>query len=207
MRKDTLRRHEEEDTADRILNNLGLTWESLKGKTILDIGAADAALAKAGLRRGITIISIDKDVDYLDKYWKRHLPKKMSYILADARNLPFPDECFDIAIAHASVPLIHTKSRDDIRDVLSETYRVLKPKGQFRFGDCAEGTIHPEILEGGTVPNMFRWADKDRNIARDQARTLAMLQEVFPQINRRRPKRKLNATQQYYILRKPPKAK
>lgn len=125
-----------EETANTYLGNLGLEWSRLTGKKVLDIGALDAAFENAARRRGVDVISVDKDV-----IEGEHAPPKDSnYVIANATKLPFGDEAFDYAIAHTSTMNYIEKEYDIdteygayVEDALREASRVLKAGGQFRF--------------------------------------------------------------------------
>lgn len=129
-------REESEHIADMYLRNLGLEWKELEGKKVLDIGAMNAAFEGAARRRGIDVISVDKDHivgDYAP-------PQDSAYVIANATKLPFNNETFDYVFAHTSA-MNYIEDRYDfeteyekyIEDVLREEARVLKSGGEFRF--------------------------------------------------------------------------
>jgi ubiquinone/menaquinone biosynthesis C-methylase UbiE len=207
MKRNRMQRRLEEKNSERILGNLGLDWENLNGKSVLDIGAAEAEVARAGKRRGMNIISIDRNVRHLRQYLKQNLPKDLLYIFADAKHLPFPDESFDVIMAHASVPLILVRNRFEVESIISESYRVLKPNGEFHFGGGDTSTLPLEILDGGEVPTLFKRSIPQEQIFDAQQRTLCMLREICPHIERFQPSKRLRDHQQYFVLRKQPQEK
>jgi len=115
------------------LNNLGLDLKDFKGK-VLDIGAGDIEI-----------------LDYLNKNTKAdivgidiHVPAELKdkLINADVRELPFPDNTFDVSFSHASIPnvFIGEHSFEDpkvgedniynsTKKALSEIFRTLKIGG------------------------------------------------------------------------------
>ncbi len=210
MKKENIKRRKEDETAAFILGNLGLDWPDLEGKSVLDLGAADARLARPGRRRNMHIVSVDNHIEHLNKYWRHKIPKDVPYVLADARSLPFPDESFDLVTAHASVPLILVRTRDDVQTILSENYRVLKHDGEFRFGCGYSSTLPTNILNGSEEPMILRmdiFNPEDKKIPYEQQRTLEFLRTLFPNIEQHQPSRRKYNIQRYYVLRKPPQEK
>ncbi len=129
-----------EETAEVYLSNLGLEWKQLEGKKVLDIGAMDAQFAHAARRRGVEVISIDKD--FIEDEWAP--PRDSTYAVANATRLPFANGTFDYAIAHTSaMHYIEDRYEYDggyaiyLEDVLREACRVLKEGGQYRFTPTA----------------------------------------------------------------------
>ena len=143
-----------EQTANRYLVNLGLEWNDLRGKQVLDIGALNAEFESAARRRGVEVISVDKvaDGEYMP-------PIDSKFVVANATKLPFKDESFDYALAHMSVMnYMEDDYKDEdhilyIEDVLRETCRILKPEGQFRFTDTALDDTDLRRGEDDVVPD------------------------------------------------------
>jgi|GEM_PF-2177258 len=132
-----------ENTNERLLNNtvglyfndLGLTWELLAGRRVLDIGAGGAQFAQAARRRGIYVRSIDKQRGG----WGGAVPippdLQDDYDVCDVavQGLPYLDSSFDVAVARASLhSMIH--DRGSFNGVVDEALRVLRPGGELRFG-------------------------------------------------------------------------
>src|ERR1700722_16308525 len=79
-------------------HDLNLTWEDLQGKQILDLGSAGGGFALAAKKRGIPVVSVDKQIE---------TPfKGIPFIKADALALPLPNDTFDTVVAHDSVKYI-----------------------------------------------------------------------------------------------------
>src|SRR5690348_119091 len=80
-----------ETTANTYLGDLGLSWEDLAGKRILDVGAGSAGFAKAAKGRGIEVVSLDQDPKY-------RVFTDVPYVQGQGRgnSLPFMDETFDL---------------------------------------------------------------------------------------------------------------
>ena len=174
--------YDEEDieiAAANILHHLGLSWEQLRGKTVLDIGAGDAALERAAHKRGIRLIALDfvaggtgivaKDLQYL---------KEIAYVQADACRLPFADETIDLAIAHAGPPHCMVQDQMQLRTLLHEVNRVIKKDGEFRFGSA-----NPD----GGLPSRLYSEMQRRELVDErhiQKETLRLLRSILPDISR-----------------------
>lgn len=122
---------EQDITARTYFSSLGLNWEVLKGKNILDIGAGDAMFAKAAKREGITVTSMDIEPGGMGG--DGQIPLDVPYIVADfRRGLDLPPESFDEIVARASVHSM-VEVEEDLVAVIAEAKRLLKPGGEFRF--------------------------------------------------------------------------
>jgi ubiquinone/menaquinone biosynthesis C-methylase UbiE len=101
-----------------------------KGMKVLDIacgkGRNSVDMAKT---YGCMVVGIDileNSIEEARKYAKKHnIEHQVSFMKADAENLPFPDNEFDITIAQAMLILVNNKSK-----VVREALRVLKPGGK-----------------------------------------------------------------------------
>jgi SAM-dependent methyltransferase len=117
------------------LENLGLHWEALRGKKVLDIGAGGAEFEHAARRRVVDVISVDNLKGEFAP------PQDSRYVAADSGLLPFANDSFDYAFAHMSVT--NYGAEDDslegymryLESALKEACRVLKSDGEFRFTD------------------------------------------------------------------------
>ncbi len=80
------------------------------------------------------IVGADLSQGMLD-HAQQHFPA-FDYVLADAEDLPFEANKFDLVFSNLAVQWC-----DDIANVLSEVQRVLKPGGWFIFTNLADGTL------------------------------------------------------------------
>jgi ubiquinone/menaquinone biosynthesis C-methylase UbiE len=189
-----------EKEAIRQLRELGLDFEYLKGKTILDVGAGPAFIAEAAKNKGIKVISIDIDPEK----WKKlegELPD-VPYIKASAEKLPFKDETFDIVISHAG-PFNNTDSKDLIFDYINEAKRVLKNGGELRFGP---GDLNANIF---AEEELFNEAERktfsrEQRIDRIAQKSLELLKNIDPNIERIELKNSnlTSPLKSFYILKK-----
>jgi len=122
----------------------------------LDIGTGMGITARELARRGLDVVTIDTNAD--DQRVASFLTddpvlaNRLTFTLADAAALPFPDGHFGCAVA---VDVLHHLESGG--SVLAELVRVVKPGGAVVLGDftvegfalvskvhAGEGRIHPE---------------------------------------------------------------
>jgi ubiquinone/menaquinone biosynthesis C-methylase UbiE len=142
--------------AAKLLSALGLTWDALKGKRILDIGAGRGQLARAAKRRGIEVVPVA-----LAQSKHATVP---SLVVADASNLPFSDNSFDMAVC-AYGPLTFPDGEDVLVQRYREAVRVVRGGGDVRVAGPLK--IFTDGTTGGTE------------------KLLAMLTKHFPSIESR----------------------
>jgi ubiquinone/menaquinone biosynthesis C-methylase UbiE len=99
-----------------------------KGKKVLDIGSGKGVTAcYLAQKYGCEVVGVDlskRMVEYAKEMAKRRgLDDRASFRRADAHNLPFEDESFDIVLAECTTVLL------DKNKAFSEFLRVLKPGG------------------------------------------------------------------------------
>ena len=160
--------------ADFILKRLGLTWEELEGKNVLDVGAGSAEFGQVAQARGISVFSFD-----LHPYWDETLDeaqrrgintyspdstevveeilremdikggaKPVPYVRGNAYHLPFADESFDYVFAHAGPPVTWSRTKREQEEVLSEMKRVLQPGGTIRLSPAlSEDALEKKFTE------------------------------------------------------------
>jgi len=115
------------ERAEFILNNVGLSWGEIEGKTLLDAGSGEAALAQAVALRSstarISSVDVERNEDWIGFPWEdRQIP-----IQAEIENLPFKSSSFDYVIMHCSAE----------PSAIPETIRVLRPGGELRIWPIA----------------------------------------------------------------------
>ena len=110
---------------------------NLKEKKILDLGCGRGEFLTAMKDKGYDIVGVEPDPDKLEAIEKNKEENKTDaeVIIAPGEKIPFPEATFDLV--YCSDVLEHCK---DPRQLLKESYRVLKPQGQMyltvinRFG-------------------------------------------------------------------------
>lgn len=100
----------------------------LTGKTALDFGTGAGRTAQLFLSMGASkIVGVDHNQSMIDRAKKLSDPK-LEFVKIDS-TLPFSDNFFDVAIA-AHV-FVEVSSIEEMKQISSEVYRVLKPGGTF----------------------------------------------------------------------------
>jgi SAM-dependent methyltransferase len=119
--------------ADDFSRTRSFVWEELKpladyiipGEKILDLGCGNGRLLQIFKGKNIDYFGVDSSEKLIEIAKKRYPNKKFQ--VADALNLPFPNNYFDkiysIAVLH------HIPSVEFRRRFLKEAKRVLKPEG------------------------------------------------------------------------------
>jgi ubiquinone/menaquinone biosynthesis C-methylase UbiE len=198
---DKSREEEVEKEALEDLKGLGLDFDYLKGKLILDIGAGPGVIAEVAKKEGIKVISLDINPEM----WTEEGIKMpdVPYVKADAENLPFADETFDLIISHAG-PLILSSSKEKIAVMIQEAKRVLKEGGEIRFGP---GNLNANIF---TTEELFTPEEEEsftteQRIQRIGQKSLEFLKTIDSNINQKEIKESSRdyPSKTFYVLIKP----
>ena len=109
-----------------IRRNLGLK----PGERVLEIGSGNGVLsAEMGIEVGTTGSVVAADISpAMVAFARSAFPAhpNLSFLEADAAELPFADGTFDVATGAQCLCLVR-----DVDDVLAEIWRVLRPGGRF----------------------------------------------------------------------------
>lgn len=170
-----LRERTAEAWSEFVLTRLGLTWNQLKGKKILDVGAGLAEVEQAAKKRGIEVVSVDQSPGTYREQGEV-IPHDVLYLEADAAKLPFEDNTFDLIISHAAPPII-SGSKEEVKAVILEARRVLKPGGEFRFGI---GNLSANIFDDRELwtKEEEEMLSVDDRIKRIRSKSLEFLQSI-----------------------------
>ncbi len=103
-----------------------------KGSKILDVATGTGQQAFAFAKRGHEVIGIDLSEAMLNVAKKENKYKNVKFEVADATNLPFEDNSFDISSISFA---LHEMPLSIIEKVLKEMVRVTKPKGIIVIAD------------------------------------------------------------------------
>jgi SAM-dependent methyltransferase len=123
--------------ADAIVRLAGATAET----RFVEPGVGTGRIALPLVRRGYDYTGVDVSEAMMDEL-RRKLgdgPHRLRLVRADARDLPFADASFDVAISAHVLHLI-----EDWQIALSEIRRVLQPQGLYLYCEQAwsEGSAH-----------------------------------------------------------------
>jgi demethylmenaquinone methyltransferase/2-methoxy-6-polyprenyl-1,4-benzoquinol methylase len=103
-----------------------------KGSKILDVATGTGQQAFAFAKRGHEVIGIDLSEAMLNVAKKKNKYKNAKFEVADATNLPFEDNSFDISSISFA---LHEMPLSIIEKVLKEMVRVTKPRGIIVIAD------------------------------------------------------------------------
>jgi arsenite methyltransferase len=126
------------------------------GDSVLDIGCGagvDSLVAAQMVGPGGRVVGIDLTPAMLERA-RAHLARlgwpQVSFQMADAEALPFPDNDFDAVISNGVFNLTINKAK-----ALEEAHRVLKPGGRLMLADMVLVAALPPDL-GDKVENWFQ---------------------------------------------------
>ena len=140
---------------DRLQSILGKKINFLKKQNILEVGSGAGGFTEIILKnKKINLFTVDfsKAIDS-NKKNNQHLSKKTKFIQADANNLPFTNEKFDLVICIGVIQ--HTPSSEQ---TINNLWKMVKPGGKLII-DHYE--LHWRYYLS-TVP-LFRFFLKDKN--------------------------------------------
>jgi len=109
---------------------------------ILDLGGGGEGVI--GRLRGRQVVAVDARKDEL-----LETPTGPAKVVADARNLPFPDRSFEAATAFFFLMYVAARDR---RQILEEAYRVLAPGGALQIWDVVIPTPGKRARKTFVVP-------------------------------------------------------
>jgi 2-polyprenyl-3-methyl-5-hydroxy-6-metoxy-1,4-benzoquinol methylase len=99
-----------------------------QGRTVLDLGCNWGRWTIAAARAGYRPTGIDRGKKAIRAARRvaEQLGIEAEYVLGDVRELPFPDASFDAVFSYS---VLQHLAKDDVRGVISEIRRVLRPGG------------------------------------------------------------------------------
>jgi ubiquinone/menaquinone biosynthesis C-methylase UbiE len=114
---------------------------------VLDLGCGPGltAIALVRARPDTYVVGVDLSPRMVRRAQmeteRASLSRNISYVIADASALPFPNDAVDVTAAHSFLYLVRNRA-----DVVREAYRVLRSGGRYasmepRFGRTAESVL------------------------------------------------------------------
>jgi 2-polyprenyl-3-methyl-5-hydroxy-6-metoxy-1,4-benzoquinol methylase/uncharacterized protein YbaR (Trm112 family) len=99
------------------------------GKWLLDIGCNWGRWCLSAAQKGYRVVGLDPNIDAVlaAQRVSSQLQLPISYVVADARYLPFMNETFDYVFSYS---VLQHLSKENVKKVLSEIVQVLKVGGQ-----------------------------------------------------------------------------
>ena len=140
---------------NKVLELLG----DVQGKKVLDIGAGTGRLTLQLAKRGAEVTAVDISEEMLKKLRSKN--EEVRIVIADAEDLPFDNDAFDIVVSAFLV--VHLK---DPTRFFDEVYRVLKDGGTFLVTNINQKdppkvkTRHGEII----IESFYHRPEKIREI-------------------------------------------
>lgn len=117
--------------AETILSNLGLTWDDLSGKKVLDMGSGKSALANAAVLLGVNTKVFSIDIERQEGWLGLPQQAKEKIVQGDVENLPYAGESFDLVLDHGAMGFLG----------INEATRVLRLGGEFRMYPIGDQTL------------------------------------------------------------------
>lgn len=101
---------------------------SPKASTLLDVGCGAGFLANRMAKEGFKVTGVDLSAESLRVAKKFDPTQSVSYTHADAYQLPFADESFDVVVTMDFLEHVYEPEK-----IVAECARVLKPHGLFFY--------------------------------------------------------------------------
>ncbi len=124
---------------------------TIKGHSVLDIGCGGGFLSNELGMKGLDVTGVDLSPMSLEVAANHDRSGKVKYQVADAYQLPFADETFDVVTAMDFLEHV-----EDPKKVILEASRVLKPGGIFIFH-----TFNRNILSWLVIIKFVEWIVKN----------------------------------------------
>ncbi|WP_107669417.1 class I SAM-dependent methyltransferase [Cyanothece sp. BG0011] len=102
---------------------------------ILDLCCGSGQTTEFLVQKSSQVTGLDASSTAINR--AKQIVPEANYVNALAEKMPFPEEEFDLV--HSSVAL-HEMETEQLREILREVYRVLKPEGIFAFIDLHKPT-------------------------------------------------------------------
>lgn len=112
------------DTMLEHLHRYAIAQELIKGKTVLEIGSGEGYGANLLADFALSVVGVDIDEKSIENAKNKYKKEKLTFITANAINIPFPDHTFDAVVCFET--LEHLKEHEML---LTEIKRLLIPSG------------------------------------------------------------------------------
>lgn len=109
--------------------------EDWRGKKVLELGAARCLIGHLCRVEGVDCLSVDRrshdGIGHWDVEAMEYMQSLVPFLEADAAKLPVADQSFDIVISDGGPPAVGTLAMREVRAIVGEVRRVLRPGGRF----------------------------------------------------------------------------
>ncbi len=147
---------------------------------ILEVGCGIGSMARKISNRfnSMKYFGIDQSESEIELARRRLFGPETDFTVADAKNLPFKDEFFDLIISHMSIHLIK-----DHEGLFSELKRVIKPNGHLYFTIPGQPGDEPGDKAYSSILSLFNELNESlkqtSSIYRNETDLLKYLQSNF----------------------------
>lgn len=156
------------------------------GERVLDVAAGTGSAAVRAARRGATVTASDLTPELLDAGRAEHPDVDLAWDVADAENLPYGDDAFDVVMSCIGVMFAphHQRAADEL-------VRTCRPGGRIGLVSWTpEGTIGrlfatmksyvPAPPPGVSPPPLWGSEDHVRELFGDRVRDLSFTRATLP---------------------------
>lgn len=120
---------ERQEVGNQIVSLLRFDLGKLDKLTCLDVGCSNGVITKLLAGNFNQVVGIDIDRKAIKKAKKDFHQKNLKFFLMDSIKLDFKDFSFDVLVCNQVYNFV-----DNPEKMMSEIYRVLKPRGKCFFG-------------------------------------------------------------------------
>ncbi len=122
------------DVGHRLLDKLP---GDLSGKRVLDLGCGTGYFSALLQKRGAELVCVDISQEMINKARQRCEKDRITFVLADAENLPFEEHSFDYVFSSLALQWC-----SDLSYPLKEIRRILKEGGKGFFSTLTDGSLY-----------------------------------------------------------------
>ena len=165
--KDRVKRYVEslrrKDKVERIYRPLitRILSEAIRSpRRVLDLGTGPGFLVLEFAKKlpNASIVGLDLSpdmVEYAENFVECKGLKNLRFVLADAQEIPFDDDYFDVVVSHGMIKCV-----SDVQKMLNEVYRVLSGGGCAYIIDSRKDVTSKEFDE---ITKNFHSIDKEKS--------------------------------------------
>jgi ubiquinone/menaquinone biosynthesis C-methylase UbiE len=168
------------------------------GERVLDVGCGRGELVLQSALRGAYAVGVDYAADAVTMTAEAlsvspfEVRKRAAVLRMNARHLAFPDASFDLAFMSDIVEHLHPP---ELREVLSETARVLRPDGRLIVHTCPNRLLYDYTYKV-YVRHIHRWFRRLAELTRYRSFTIGPMLATGPEHPRTPTERQVHVNEQ-----------